>query len=39
VLVKINNEASKEKRSRSEYIEPHFEALFIDDVHYVIPKS
>jgi hypothetical protein len=28
VLEKIDKEASKEKRSRSEYIELHFEALF-----------
>jgi hypothetical protein len=36
VLEKIDQEASKQKRSRSEYIELHFEALFIDDNHYVI---
>ena len=28
VLEKIDKEASKEKRSRSEYIELHFETLF-----------
>jgi hypothetical protein len=28
VLEKINKEASKQKRSRSEYVELHFECLF-----------
>jgi len=28
VLDKIDKEASKEKRSRSEYVELHFESLF-----------
>ena len=29
VLEKIDKEASKQKRSRSEYIELHFETLFL----------
>jgi hypothetical protein len=30
VLRKIDQEASKQKRSRSEYVELHFEALFFN---------
>ncbi len=30
ILQKIDQEASKQKRSRSEYIELHFEELFLE---------